>query len=85
MTTTQQHITPQVFADDDAPPAAAWRGGKSRRLPPRKERVLVARKRHELLERESERALQEFFDEDAPWGAVHRAAGGHGAVGTPSF
>lgn len=84
MTTTQQHITPQVFADDDAPPVA-WGGGKSRRLPPRKERVLVARKRHELLERESERALQEFFDDDAPWPTVHRAGGTRGAVRTPSF
>ena len=82
---TTQHITPQVFADDDAPPAA-WRGGgKSRRLPPRKERVLVARKRHELLERESERALQEFFDDDAPWSAAHRAGNTRGDARTPSF
>lgn len=84
MTMTQQHITPQVFADDDALPAT-WGSGKARRLPPRKERVQVARKRHELLERESERALQEFFDDHAPWSTAHRAGNTRGDARTPSF
>lgn len=49
--------------DDDRAPAAR----KSRwQSAPRKERVRVVRRRHELMERESRREVAEFFDMHRP-------------------
>lgn len=58
--------------DDDRPPATR----KSRwQSAPRKERVLVVQRRHELMERESRREVAEFFDTHRPSPLTQRQPG----------
>lgn len=57
---TSTHISRALLTDDE-PASSPARKPRGRQSSPRKERVLVAQRRQELMERESRRELAEFF------------------------